>query len=160
MKKGNWFTVKCPKCGRIKYIPEWYLKRLKYVGYCIGCVGKEAIPWPTGERHYCWKGGRKKDVKGYIHVKLYPDNFFYPMVNASHYVLEHRLIMAQYLQRCLLSWEVVHHKNGIKDDNKLGNLELLSTRHLVDQQTKALVKRLQGRVLKLEQLLKVNNITV
>lgn len=44
-------------------------------------------------------------------------------------IAEHRLVMAVILDRPLRDDEVVHHRNGIRDDNRPGNLELWCTYH-------------------------------
>jgi hypothetical protein len=47
--------------------------------------------------------------------------------NARHGKLfEHTKIMSEHLGRPLLGHEEVHHKNGVRDDNRLSNLELWS----------------------------------
>jgi hypothetical protein len=77
---------------------------------------------PKGARHNRWKGGRNYDGQGYIKIW----NPEHPFCNNHGYVLEHRLIMEKYLGRYLNESEVVHHKNEIRDDNRLENLQLMS----------------------------------
>jgi hypothetical protein len=78
-----------------------------------------------GERSPKWKGGiRFLNNGGYVMV--YSREF--PEMNTANsgscYVLEHRLVMAQYLGRPLARHETIHHRNGDRADNRLENLEL------------------------------------
>ena len=103
-------------------------------------------PWPSNGRFV---------RNGYIVQKVRQNDFFYPMVDYKGYILEHRLVMARHLNRCLLPWEVVHHKNGVKDDTRLENLELLphGRFHLIDAKTKSRIAELEKQVI----LLKAEN---
>lgn len=64
------------------------------------------------------------DRYGYVRLRLAKDDFFFTMAEKNGYIKEHRLIMAKYLGRHLQPWEVIHHKNGVKTDNRIENLEL------------------------------------
>jgi acetyltransferase-like isoleucine patch superfamily enzyme len=82
----------------------------KYCSY--GCY-KEVQKKMVGEDAFNWKGGRRSDKDGYIFIR-----------HNGEYVREHRKIVADAIGRELTADEVVHHINGLKNDNRLDNLLL------------------------------------
>lgn len=113
----------CPVCKNMRWVILSVTKRIGFTGRCHKCN----VSFRGGYR--LKKGGRYQTTGktgGYVYILLQPDDFFYPMTNPDGYVHEHRLVMAKHLGRLLHSWEIVHHKNHIRNDNRLENLELLS----------------------------------
>jgi hypothetical protein len=52
---------------------------------------------------------------------------WHPRTGNGPYVFEHVLVMEEMLGRYLLPGENVHHRNGVRDDNRPENLELWVT---------------------------------
>lgn len=130
--------VICPQCGKGRWVILSATKRNDYTGLCHQCNASVR----GGKRMKT--NGRWVNSQGYILILLQPDDFFYPMTGKDGYVLEHRLVMARYLKRCLHSWEIVHHCNHKRNDNSIENLQLVSDdRHKQISILEAKIARLQ-----------------
>ena len=113
-RKYMWVT--CVDCGQGRWVTNLHIETTKR---CRSCHNKSQAL----ERGNNWKCGRYVQ-RGYIFIKLSQGDFFYPMADHQRYISEHRLVMAKHLGRCLHSWEIVHHKNRVRGDNRIENLEL------------------------------------
>lgn len=81
----------------------------------------------SGSSHRFWKGGKTKCKQGYIKIN-------------STKQFEHRFVMEQFLGRELKDYETVHHKNGIRHDNRIENLELWASKQPPGQRVEDLVQ--------------------
>ncbi len=120
----------CSECGRIfrpsSGHPACPACRSKDTCACGRIKQKKSRTCAACRRHggpnnAAWKGGRTFHRAGYVLIRV-PDH---PRAKPNRpYVFEHILVMEEQLGRPLDPNETVHHLNGVKDDNRIENLEL------------------------------------
>ena len=135
-------------CGGKVVVEYGSLTRKKNPTQSCGCLGKEyqATINNVGPNNPVWKGGRTQMSTGYIRLAKpyveanHPDLLPLIAFNRGFFVHEHVLVMTKMLGRALYKNEVVHHKNGIRDDNRPENLELCTTAtHILGQRVNDMV---------------------
>jgi len=107
--------IVCKRCSGTENITTY--KYSKYRGYCKQCIYRYLRKKPT------FKGGKFIDKDGYIRVS---GNFDHPREFNNGIVFEHILVMEKHLGRYIEWPEQIHHKNEIRHDNRIENLQLTS----------------------------------
>lgn len=106
--------------------PESYYRRLELSKKYRREAVRKRLGLPLDHPSLTPNTGRGWKMKDGYKQLLLKDH---PNAAKSGYVMEHIVIMTEHLGRALKKKETVHHKNGIRDDNRIENLELWSSDH-------------------------------
>lgn len=154
-RKSKWVKRKCPECAATFEVPPWRVRHAEKRSGRIFCsTGCNEAHWRNGRmmgeaRNRVGRAPVKRTAKlkrkapgkrrqpgaryvgthGYIHIYVPPDERPPGAPRQRSEFPEHRIVMAKLLGRHLERHETVHHKNGIKTDNRPENLELWTGKH-------------------------------
>ena len=108
-----------------------YRERKKVEKYGAAAAGKNMSGrhgnHASGEAHARWNKKQLVSSHGYVMVRVEPSHpraFGPPRLRRFKYAYEHDIVMEGAIGRPLAAGEVVHHLNGVRDDNRPENLAL------------------------------------
>lgn len=97
----------------------------------------------SGKSHYRWSEERMLSEHGYVKVRAGKDH---PLADANGYCYEHLLVWIAAGREKPSASQVLHHRNEIKTDNRLSNLELLDrVAHAIEHHGKRMLTDEQVR---------------
>jgi hypothetical protein len=135
--------VTCLFCGKKTFSSNYKISKNMGKFCSTQCSGKAF----GGEKSPVWNGGRGVRTNGYVEVTIPNDH---PLkLKGKRYISEHRLVMEKYLNRYLKPYELIHHLNGNKEDNRIENLALCSKKSHYE-----FIEKMQERIRILEAQLK------
>jgi len=110
-------TKECPVCYRL-FTTRHHTQITCSVACRIRAHAAKLKGIKRGRNKLKYKESFDKD--GYLR-RYAPDH---PFVDGRKMISVHVIVMEQHIGRRLLKGECVHHKNGVKTDNRIENLEL------------------------------------
>lgn len=119
----------CEGCS-IKFLSKCY-----NVKYCVDCAYKFRLKRNLGQHRKrnnidlnAPVKPKKKNGEGHLSNTgyVYITRAGHPNAKYKGRMFEHTFVMAEHLGRPLKKGESVHHKNGVRNDNRIENLELWS----------------------------------
>ncbi len=116
-------ALTCHRCGNARLVSENHAK-YRPNHQCTKCKAAQVRESGavSGANNPAWKGGRFTDPDGYVNIYL-PGHH---RQLRGCYVYEH-IVVAEAAFGITVTPDLhVHHKNGVKDDNRPENLEVLS----------------------------------
>ncbi len=156
MREKNGKIIECKQCQKSFYIPKWRLKKAKFCSmrcYQKSTIGRKCSEETKQKIRISHKGKKYKPMseegrqnisnakKGKIGCQannwqggeiIHQGKYIlihkpsHPFCDGKGYVRRSRLVMEKHLGRYLTKKEVMHHINGIRDDDRIENLMLFS----------------------------------